>query len=390
MTGMMGFWCYVHADDDVDGGRVVELAHDLRDNYAALTGESIEIFLDKDNLAWGDRWRDKVNTALDGVAFFIPVVTPRFLQSVECRREFQFFYERAKALGITQLLMPIHYINTPDLADENSADSIVQILRDIQYEPWLEERFEDRSSSLYRRRVHYLAEQVADRVRSVETTDIVAAAEALVDQDDDSEGDDEPGSLDRLVDMEQAVPRLMEELTRIGARIQEIGELMTDGTGRIAQQEKQGKGFAARLAVARWLAKEIEEPVAEIETDAAAVRDDLNALDLGLQVAIPQLASEAKNGPDELATTCSFYATVTDMSNNLERGLGAAIGMLEPTSSIGEYSKDLRPGMRRLNASLRSLYEAREVANSWRKLVDDAGLDCSAAEPEGQGELAGP
>ncbi len=83
---LLGFWSYVHANDEVDMGRVTQLAIDIVGHYRAITGESIRLFLDRDDLHWGDQWREQVAEALSNVAFFIPVVTPRYFQRVESRR----------------------------------------------------------------------------------------------------------------------------------------------------------------------------------------------------------------------------------------------------------------------------------------------------------------
>ncbi len=76
MAVAKGFWSYVHADDNAEGGRVTQLAMDLVAQYEMLTGESIELFLDRDDLQWGSDWRASVDGSLSTTAFFIPVLTP--------------------------------------------------------------------------------------------------------------------------------------------------------------------------------------------------------------------------------------------------------------------------------------------------------------------------
>src|SRR6266496_3910684 len=84
------FWSYAHRDDEAENGRIAGLARDVVAQYEMITGEMIELFLDTDSLEWGDEWRPKVDASLSSVAFFIPVLTPRYFQSVECRRELNF------------------------------------------------------------------------------------------------------------------------------------------------------------------------------------------------------------------------------------------------------------------------------------------------------------
>lgn len=79
-----GFWSYVHADEEAEGGRIARLARDVRDQFQVLTSEPLELFLDRDPLSWGDAWRDKIDSNLASVAFFIPVLTPRYFMSPEC------------------------------------------------------------------------------------------------------------------------------------------------------------------------------------------------------------------------------------------------------------------------------------------------------------------
>src|SRR6266511_2403370 len=107
------FWSYAHRDDEAENGRIAGLARDVVAQYEMITGEMIELFLDTDSLEWGDEWRPKVDASLSSVAFFIPVLTPRYFQSVECRRELNFFARQATRLGVRELVMPILYVDVP-------------------------------------------------------------------------------------------------------------------------------------------------------------------------------------------------------------------------------------------------------------------------------------
>src|SRR5690606_15796638 len=108
---------YVHADDDADGGRIAQLGRDIADEFALLTGESVELFLDRDSLEWGAQWRDRIETSLASVAFFIPVLTPRYFASAACRSELQTFARRAEQFEIRALLLPVLYADLPVAED---------------------------------------------------------------------------------------------------------------------------------------------------------------------------------------------------------------------------------------------------------------------------------
>lgn len=97
-----------------------------------LTGEPLDLFLDRDAIRWGEDWRDKINASLASVAFFIPVMTPRYFMSPECRREVQFFARRAERLGIKELVLPLLYVEVPSLHNELTADDLVGLVGTFQ------------------------------------------------------------------------------------------------------------------------------------------------------------------------------------------------------------------------------------------------------------------
>ena len=129
-----GFWSYVHKDDEAEGKRISRLARDVVAQYEMITGDTIELFLDKDGgIEWGDEWRGKIEEQLASVAFFIPVMTPRYFKSEECRKELRFFVQRANKFGFKEMLLPLYYIDIPSF-DEGAAeeDDLIRRVREIQ------------------------------------------------------------------------------------------------------------------------------------------------------------------------------------------------------------------------------------------------------------------
>ena len=94
-----GFWSYVHKDDEAEGERISKLAKDVVNEYELLAGDTIELFLDKDGIGWGDEWRKKIDDHLESVEFFVPVMTPRYFKSPECRLELNQFVRSASKCG---------------------------------------------------------------------------------------------------------------------------------------------------------------------------------------------------------------------------------------------------------------------------------------------------
>ena len=50
---------------------------------------------------------------LDGVTFLIPIITPSFFGSANCRQELEYFLDREEKLKRNDLILPVHYIDYP-------------------------------------------------------------------------------------------------------------------------------------------------------------------------------------------------------------------------------------------------------------------------------------
>jgi hypothetical protein len=114
-TGAAGFWSYVHTDDAADHGLIRLLAERLRGEYQLLTGESLQLFVDRTSLQWGDAWDKRIKEAIAGTTFFIPIITPGYFKSAACRAEMLNFVGGAKRLGLESLIMPVYWSPVSEL-----------------------------------------------------------------------------------------------------------------------------------------------------------------------------------------------------------------------------------------------------------------------------------
>ncbi|GAB4140534.1 MAG: hypothetical protein Tsb009_09910 [Planctomycetaceae bacterium] len=111
----------------------------------AQTGKPFEIFQDRDDIAWGEQWRARIETTIDAVTFLIPVVTPSFFTSEPCRSEFERFLSRENELERDDLILPIYYIDSEVLANNQGSndDHIVRELLRRQWTDWRNHRFQE-------------------------------------------------------------------------------------------------------------------------------------------------------------------------------------------------------------------------------------------------------
>jgi TIR domain len=159
VSTVIAFWSYAHEDDRADQGAILRLADRLRDEYSLLTGQEITLFVDRDDLLWGQEWRERIRTALVQTTFFIPLLSPRYFQRTECRAELLDFAGQAQGLGVIDLIMPILYSPVLDLTDRNPDEAVALAAR-MQYADWTKIRLRDESSEVHRQAVHALAERL--------------------------------------------------------------------------------------------------------------------------------------------------------------------------------------------------------------------------------------
>ena len=122
VAGHMAFLSYVRDLDNNDGGRISELAKRLSGEVAVQTGGAFPIFQDRNDIDWGQNWEEVIDESLKSVSFLIPIIAPQFFNSPACRSELQAFLEKEKQMGRNDLILPIYYVNTDKIDDEDGRD----------------------------------------------------------------------------------------------------------------------------------------------------------------------------------------------------------------------------------------------------------------------------
>ena len=133
----VAFFSYVRSDDAHDLGRLTELRQSLEGEIKMQTGRPFHIFQDRNDISWGEQWKERIESALRGVTFLIPIVTPSYFQSPSCRSEFHTFLVREKELGEDRLILPIYYVTCDEMDDSvETTDEIAVVLRARNWADW--------------------------------------------------------------------------------------------------------------------------------------------------------------------------------------------------------------------------------------------------------------
>jgi hypothetical protein len=105
-----GFFSYAHHDAKTDAGLIPALKEDVEDRVnAKLANARLTIWRDKDELRTGDRWDPRIEAELRNADVLIVLLTPRWIESDYCRKEYVVFeeVEASRSVGEEEYIAPI-------------------------------------------------------------------------------------------------------------------------------------------------------------------------------------------------------------------------------------------------------------------------------------------
>jgi TIR domain-containing protein len=363
----IGFWSYVRLDDHAEGGRITRLAARIQAEYAVLTGTEIQIFIDREDIAWGHEWRRRIEDALVETTFFIPVVTPRYFQSSECRRELLTFAMHAESLGVADLLLPLVYVDVPALHDEQPEDDAIALVARTHYETWTELRLHDEASPEYRRGINKLAKRLVEIASQLDAPPqaFVSTLHAAEQVDED----DEPGDLDVLAASEDALPELGEIIERFGEVMTSISEATLDATQKIELSDAAGKGFAGRVVASQALALELAEPVAELRELGLRYASRLATVDAGILTLIRKVGEEELS-PEEEQEAHHLFDSIRNLCAVSRESVDVLEELSESTAKVARMARALRKPSRDLQDGLRAIMDGQVVMDEWARQIE--------------------
>jgi parallel beta-helix repeat protein len=163
-AGPAAFMSYVRFDDAHDDGQLSAFRDRLAAEVRMQTGDEFPIFQDRNDIAWGQNWRKRIEETLDAVTLLLVIVTPGLFKSTACQDEVARFSERERQLGRTDLILPVYYVSAKKMDDPESrkADEMATLLWSRQYADWRDLRFEPLTSPVVRKAIAALATRMRD------------------------------------------------------------------------------------------------------------------------------------------------------------------------------------------------------------------------------------
>jgi len=189
---LIGFFSYSRDDDQDSNNALSTIRALIQNELRARLGrsrQSLRLWQDQEAVAPGSMWESQINAAVQQSVFFIPIITPRVINSKYCGIEFKRFLDRERELGRDDLVFPILYIDVDELQDENQwrGHPLLEVIGQRQYVDWREYRYELDSPTLRRAAANLCAKIAASLRRQqpderAEAADREAAAQREADR----------------------------------------------------------------------------------------------------------------------------------------------------------------------------------------------------------------
>jgi hypothetical protein len=364
--GPAGFWSYAHEDDEQDGGRIRALAKAVKAEFSLLTGEELILFVDHDDLQWGDEWRARINEALSSTTFFIPVITPRYFAREECRLELLTFAGQAKSLGRSDLLMSIYYVQVLGFgSDASSDDEAVDLVASMQWDDWRELRLEGQDSPAYRKQVNHLAWRLVKISRSLAERDEAVGAELAKAVT----GEDEPGLVELMAAAEAAMPRFNATMDALMGELNQMGEIAEGWVPKIARATSKSAG--ASMHAFAQLATALSEPAERVNALGKQYANELVTID----PAILSLIRFAQAGGWDPSDAAELFANIRELRDVSERALAELRKLVAVLDQTAGLSRDLRRPVWQLRDGLKGVLDSSAIIEEWDRRASQADGD---------------
>jgi hypothetical protein len=364
-----GFWSYAHRDDKAERGRILNLCKLLKEEFGALTARDLELFTDREKIAWGYKWRATIDNAITESTFLIAVVTPRYLASEECRRELLQFTANAKARGVAELLFPILYIDVDGL-DEDSTDEVKAVIAQTQFVPFTELRLLDEDCTEYRSAVNQMA------LRLIEIANLVAERAEEGTREGEKSGeeslrtdtptDDELGLLEAVDVVGQLLPQWQQTIVDFIALMTRIGDVTGDYTPKIAIAGQTGTG--PQLAVADQYAKALQPVAQELRDTGARYVDQTLAVSQNLIPILNQL--NLRSSIEPLGEETNYF--LTQISDLAQTGQESAVAVQDFQQNVrANYgiSRGIRRVLTLVHEGAQYFLDAQDILVDWDRRV---------------------
>jgi hypothetical protein len=289
------FMSYRSADNDAYREVVDQLKSDLSGRFEAETGRGLKIFVDRDDIGWGEDWRQKIFDSIKRATFLIPIITMRYFESDACREEFMAFYEDARRIGVTDLIMPIVLAGGSRIAPDSPREEM-RIVHGLQHVSIEEAFIEGFGSPEWNKTIGRMVQELARAVDKAETK--LQDRESRSAQESPAQTQDEVSSAEYadLQDLQGRIadiPEKIDDMERDRNSVMDILNPVLDPSfWQQSPQQQKVKVLAAANA--------LREPAATFAQSTANLEEHVAGIDSGIRLAVDELKSMESQPAREL------------------------------------------------------------------------------------------
>ena len=336
-----------------------------------LTGEQIELFFDQHSLTWGDDWQQKIDERLESAAFFIPVVTPRYLTSEACRREFWTVAQRAEAVGLKGLILPLYYVDVPSFGDGSSSDDVLDLVQRFQYMDWRERRFQEVHTKEYRRGIWNLVRRLAATNQEVDTKVHPSSATRRGIARPATDG---AAQIVGRVEVERVLT-LVRTLIPLGAAVKNAHNATHEVMSRIGIVSIDKAAFPGRRDSARALARRLSQPAESILVLGRQFASQVHTSDSVIRTLVEHRTGSASESAEKQEVVDDLSKQVQRLSSDIMSTIVHARDTVGILTNLQNLSRNLRPVLRQIVGGLVLIGEAKKVVDEWVRLSQRSGTD---------------
>lgn len=364
------FLSYARADDE-EFGIVDPLVRKLKAFVKAKSGRTLEVFVDRDSIGWGEDWRDRLSESVEAATVFLPLLSATYLDREACREEFLAFHSKAEVLGVTELLLPILLFKSPLFGPE-STDELVQLAERRQYRciedgllsgygspKWLTATKDLADSLISALAKAETALESGGRPASARTVRLALGASTPVGTDELPEDDEDDGL--GLAELTLAMNETVEQMTAaaepLAPAIEALGQAVQNHEFPDDATPTQFKVWSLNLA------RSLQAPANSIEAHGKELFRGTKALDevidgirtLAGQISDPELREPIETGLRKVVKEFGDLSEVESMMDSMLTSMEPAEVMSVP------IRKALRPARR----GLTSIRDSLRMILSW-------------------------
>jgi hypothetical protein len=353
------FISYASVDDRATHGRIRSIAEGIRDMYESLTGETVGIFFDKESLAPGDDWRDRIRLGLSSSSVFLAFLSPSYIRSTPCNEEFWEFYRFLQENSNERLIIPLLFADQDRIGRVAEGSELWEVASRLKWIDVSELRLALVGERAWIEKTSKIAETV-DAVLSSVAAKGRASADTPIGADSQDYDDLEPTLLEQMLKFEESAPEAQGSIERITDLLCKIGHQASGA----APLMNRASTIKRRLTLARQLAKSLSPLAQDMANEVAQllrvlrIWDETISIVLNLLRRTPSLSQqyEVRNTLNAILEMSTAGIETFGQLETAHGQIGAARGL----------ARELDIELRELQRIFLRLADARAIFEKWR------------------------